>query len=384
MAGLAFYLAALVLLLAVGFFCLGSVMEKAGTLKPIGIAVVVPGKEDQATRRIMQYISSMESMRQVCKVQFLEEEKEAVESLQQGELQAVILFPEQFYQDIYDGKKTILKILYPRDSSLNIRLFQELLYDGVSMVRTSEAGVYAAMDAAREIPCEVGIGETGDLVAYSYGRLILKRGRLFSGILLSAAGDVDYSRYYFTGLFLMILLLIGMCFGNLYKQHSRCLEQKLRIQGVGCIEVSISRILVMWVHLWFTGILIYSVGCICSRISDFQPVFWNGTAVAFLGIPTLSIAVHHHMIYAVAGKSGGPLFLFLTDLLMMLCSGLVIPVAYLPSYVAAVSGILPLTWWYGLCLQIFYGTVTGTRIVWMVLLILVEAGIGTWGLWKKL
>lgn len=383
LSGLLLYLLISIPILVVGVFCLGNLLEKAGALKPIEIAVVVPGEPDKATRLILQYISSMKSMQQACDVQLMEEE-EARGLLQEGKLQAAILFPEQFYENIYYGERTTLTLLYPRNSSLNVKIFQELIYDGVSMVRTAETGVYAAMDAALEVPCEMGIGETGDYVAYSYGSLILKRGRLFSNILLSAAGDVDYIQYYFTGVFLAALLLLGMCLGDLYRGHSRTVEQRLKWYGVGCVRVSLTRILVMWVHLWFLGAFLYGAGCVCSRISDLQPVFWHEENLFWLGLPTLSIAAHHHMIYAMMGRSNrGSLVLFLTDLVMALCSGLIVPVAYLPFPVAVISGGLPLTWWSGLCLQIFYGNVTGMRILGMLLLIVVEAGIGTWILWKK-
>ena len=137
----------MLLLIAGGVLAVSLVMKDAGVFQTAEIGVVIPEDEAQ-TKMVAQFISAMDSVKSVCHFQYLDQ-GEAMESLEEGTLDAVLSLPEQFYEDVDSGKNTPATIYFPENAPLNTRVFGELVTDGVSLLRTAEAGVYAAYDTAQ-------------------------------------------------------------------------------------------------------------------------------------------------------------------------------------------------------------------------------------------
>ena len=51
---------------------------------------------------------------------------------------------------------------------LDTAIFRELLEDGVSMIRTAEAGVFAAMDTGKVYETEMESYEIAEFISYKY------------------------------------------------------------------------------------------------------------------------------------------------------------------------------------------------------------------------
>ena len=152
----------MLLLIAGGSLAVSLVMRDAGVFQTAEIGVVIPEDEAQ-TKMVAQFISAMDSVKSVCHFQYLDQ-GEAMASLEEGTLDAVLSLPEQFYEDVDSGKNTPATIYFPENAPLNTKVFGELVTDGVSLLRTAEAGVYAAYDTAQiyQTECLVNI-KLGDL-----------------------------------------------------------------------------------------------------------------------------------------------------------------------------------------------------------------------------
>jgi len=115
---------------------------------------MVIDEKDENVKLITKVVSAMESVASICEFVYVGEE-EAKELLAADELQAAIILPENFYEDVDSGYNTPVTVYVSENASLNQKVFQELLTDGVSLLRTSEAGVYSMLSVGREYPAEL-------------------------------------------------------------------------------------------------------------------------------------------------------------------------------------------------------------------------------------
>ena len=156
----------MLLLIAGGVLAVSLVMKDAGVFQTAEIGVVIPEDEAQ-TKMVAQFISAMDSVKSVCHFQYLNQDK-AMASLEKGTLDAVLSLPEQFYEDVDSGKNTPATIYFPENAPLNTRVFGELVADGVSLLRTAEAGVYATYDTAQIYQAEISRDQIGDVISELY------------------------------------------------------------------------------------------------------------------------------------------------------------------------------------------------------------------------
>ena len=95
--------------------------------------------------------------------------------------------------------------------------------------------------------------------------------------------------------------------------------------------------------LFFLAFLAYGIGCIVTYYLGISFLFWNMRVLLGLYLFCLLFAVGYHLIYCIAGKSTeGMLVLLALELFIVLASGMLIPVDYLPKFVQQISHWTPL------------------------------------------
>ena len=90
----------------------------------------------------MGVVSELESVKSICDFEYMNKE-ECLDKLNAGKLYAVMEVPEGFVQDIMNGTNTPVKILLPRGTGLESRIFKELTDAGASTLGAGQAGIYA-------------------------------------------------------------------------------------------------------------------------------------------------------------------------------------------------------------------------------------------------
>lgn len=362
--------------LIAGVAAVSHTILQSQAVQKVEVAVVIP-KEEKQVRLVAQYISNMDSVKSICNFRYMDEEN-AWNELENGNIQAIIDFPENFYEDVYVGRNTPADIYFSKQETLNAGVFQGLLTAGVSFLQTSEAGVYASLGVAHEYPTQIPVEEIGDYIAALYAKEIMNRGDVFEKEILSAIGTVDYNQYYFSAGVLLILLMSGLNYGYLYRKRNKALEQKLYIYGLGKWKTSLVKILIMSGILWSIGMIIYLAGC------AFEVLFFDSAVIPGMFLLCISIAVYFHIIYLIAGSSlRGTVFLLLVNLIMILCSGLVIPTAYFPELWGNIGKWMPLNLWSRYHIQMILGELQKVEIGKILGFIALETGIGVAVLWKE-
>ncbi|MFG6363147.1 ABC transporter permease [Schaedlerella sp.] len=333
-------------------------------LQAIDVGVAVPEGEKE-TKAVLRFLSAMESAEAVCNFRYFPE-NEAMEKLYEGEVQAVIVLPESLYEDMYSGEKGRIAVYLPEDPPFRVQVFRELLADGVSLLTTAEAGVLAASDLAGADAIAYGerdeIGfpkmkpyEAANFISYEYIQCALGRDNMFDEYVYSPLGQMDLYQYYFAAAVSVLLLMSGLNYSFLYQGNSRAVEQKLRVMGLGTVKVSLIKILVMANASWLLAAASYLAGCLFSRWGKFDFIWFHGSALLLLIPVSIGAAFYFHAVYSVFGKGmQGAVFLLSVNAVMVLCSGVVIPLAYLPEAVRRVGQYLPLNFLRQYCAEVFF------------------------------
>lgn len=343
----------MLLLIAGGSLAVSLVMRDAGVFQTAEIGVVIPEDEAQ-TKMVAQFISAMDSVKSVCHFQYLDQ-GEAMASLEEGTLDAVLSLPEQFYEDVDSGKNTPATIYFPENALLNTRVFGELVTDGVSLLRTAEAGVYAAYDTAQIYQTEISRDQIGDVISGLYIYEAFDRTSVFQKNVYSSLGKADLYQYYFSAAVLLLLLMMGVNYGYLYQKQSRAVEEKIRIYGIGEGKNALIKVFLMTVPLWLVGILVYAAGCLVSGKLHLSFLWFDREVLPGTLLLAAVIAAYFQLIYTISGESTrGTIVLLAVNVFQIMASGVVIPAAYLPGIFGKIGAFFPLTFWDSYYLKLLF------------------------------
>lgn len=349
----------------------------ARMFRVIDVGVSVP-EEEKETRAVVRFLSAMESVESVCNFRYFPQE-EALEKLYEGEIQAVIVLPESLYEDMYTGQKGGIKVYLPQNPPFRVQVFQELLSDGVSLLETAEAGVLAARDMAAEGFSEMKPNQSAERfsemkpnqsaerlsgmkpyqaaehISYAYIKCAMDRQDIFEKNVYSPLGEMDLYQYYFAAAASLLLLMGGLNYSFLYQGQSRAVEQKLCVLGMGFARISSVKILVMANASWALGTAVYLSGCLFSKIWQMNFLWFHGSVLLWMIPVSFAAAIYFHAVFSVFGKGmQGAVFLLSINALMALCSGIFIPLPYLPDIVGRIGKYLPLNYLHRYFAEIFF------------------------------
>lgn len=360
----------------VAIVCCSVLLMKSSVFETIDVAIVLP-EEQNDSKWALDFLLATESVKSVCDITYFSDKEEAMDKLEDGKVKAVIALNADFYEDIDTGVNTPVSIFVPRHVSLNTSVFIELLDDAVKMLQVSQAGVYSAIDVSKQ-------NKIADDVAVLYLMAILDRGATFDKKIVSATGEVDMYQYYFSSGILILLLFTGINFAHMYRVENESLEQILRIYGVSMLKQSIVKTSIMTVILWIIMLLYYLVGFVISSILKFDFLEINMVAVFGMLLVALTIASFIHLVLSIAGRSEYSYgILIAIDIFMILCSGLVVPLAYYPDFLQKIGSLMPLTMWNELVLRLLFDEVGAGILAVAAVFAFIQFMIGTVILCRK-
>lgn len=318
-----------------------TIQKQSQVLHFIEVGIIVP-EDETMTKMIMQYVSSMDSVQSICHFSYLGEE-DAYEKMKEGEFSAVISFPKEFFSDVDSGKNTPAVLCVPRDSKLHVKLFQELVLDGVEFLQVSEAGVYASLDTADVFKAKMSKHDIGNYIAELYARTVLNRSDIYEKKVVSPLGQSNATQYYLVSGVLGLLLFIGLNCGFLYQKQAKAVEQRLCMYGLDEKILSLVRIVAMTIMLYLMALAVYIGICVVMAVWLDGSIYFQFSFAWGLIFVCAVLASCFHAVYGLAGGYvHGMVFLLVIDLFMVVCCGLILPAAYFGTGVTALGEILPL------------------------------------------
>ena len=382
-------LAAALVVVLVTFLLYGvsTAVQKRADREKITAAMVFPDNDQGKTlRELSEIIQNQKSINNFCNFVYLLEEQ-ALSDLQNGTVQAVIVFGETFLSDVMTGVNSPAVVYLPEDAALDTQEFRELVQDGVSLIGTGEAGIYSGEQLADVLTLRVELSALDDVLTERFAMEALSRGSRFASEYVSAFGEEEPEQYYAASLLSVLLLMMGLLFSGLYGEQDRTVRKCLRRLDIGAVKTGSVRVLFMSLALWITAaaaVLVFSL---------FTGIIGRGTGALpdlllyriFLLYPLcFSLSGFFHFVYGLArGDGSGAMLMLLLDVGMIFLAGCILPAAFLPGPAASAGKVLPMRVWRESAGEILYGTLDGRNLF---LLILIGAVSGAGGMlceaWK--
>lgn len=324
--------------------CVSQVVYHTNVFEPITVAFVVPGEQSEV-QMATRVVGMTDSVKSICDFVYQDEE-EAMEALEEGSLQAAILLGEDFYSDVVYGTNTPIKVVIRKDSVFRTGVFRELLQDGISLADTSEAGIYAVTDTAEIYQMQVSRRDMEYYLTDLYLNTAMAREKIFVTNVLMPLGQLNIWQYYASVGVAILMMFWGLSFGFLYRKQDQVVEQKLKVYGIGTIQTSLVKIMIMTVILWLLELFVLFLLLFVDEWTGVLYMDVHMGNVVLCLIPAFSVAGFLHMIYSLSQqRMHTGMLVVLLGLFMMITSGCLIPAMYLPKVLRVMGACMPLTFW---------------------------------------
>lgn len=369
-------------LLIIGILVISKGIQQEQVLPKVKVAMVV-SEDEKILDSVVQFAASLDSVESICEFCYMEE-TEARKGLETGELQAVIILPVNFYEDIDNGLNTPAEILISDKDEVNSKVFGELLKAAVSYLQTAEAGVYATLDVAKGETVQMKTSQIGNYLAEYYVRTLFDRMDIYEEKVISPLGTIDYSQYMVVTIQLLVLLAAGSNFSVLYQEKEKVVERKLKSYGMNVIVLTMVKVLIMATCLWILWVFTYLGICIASAIFEMEVLWWNSIDLVYVYFVCISIAAFFHLVYELLGKAAqGAILLLFINIAMVLCSGIIVPATYLSKATATLGSYMPVSIWSDYMQNMMFGVVSGEQIGVLILFTGIEVMVGAGTVWKN-
>lgn len=370
-----------VILLAAGLYCVS--FHKSLTNELIRVGLVI-NDSSQGMETAFKHVSAIDTVGRICSFENMEE-KEAEELLEKGELDCVIILPENFYRDINTGINTPATVLFSEKGRLGSYVFREFMEDGVvSMIDSAESGIYAVTEASFTYGMKISREEMEYLLTKAYALEIFGRGSYFDEHIISPFGEIDIVDYYCLSALFLILLLLGLYFGYLYSGGDDLIEKKLIVYGVGSVKISLVRTAIMATVLMLVCYLYSAVGFLLFLAEGKGRWIFILSDLPVLFFICMSIAGFFNLVYSVGRNPYvSRRMLLIMVIILVILSGAVIPLAFLPTAAERVFSLLPGYLWFSCIADVFKGAVRGGSIIPVLLYGIVFIAAGMRAQWKK-
>lgn len=363
-----------ILVAGVIIFC-GKTSLDEGKAQKIKIGYVA--EENMITRLAVGYVSEMESVKSLCKIKKVSLE-DGIRQLEQEELSALIVLPDNVIDEILSGSNTHAKLYLNKSSDIDITglegsiktvttiIFKELAKAGVGMLQTAQAEIYAVSELSTgSIDIQMLYD---DINAYNI-KAVIGRDNFFDEIKLSLTDNNTVAVYYGASLLTIYILLMGLFFGNYCKRSK--MEQLMAAKrlDISYFVQIISRIFAL---IPFIAIVFF-IPFVILELPVFKGIIntkYTLAGIAAVLATILFTSVYTQLLYQLAGKkASAPLLFGALTVFQAYMSGCIIPSVLLPGSVDAIGQILPAAYIKSIITIIFTGnvknitsTVTGIMI----------------------
>ena len=302
---------------------------------PVGL--YLPG-DAETTEFGMKLVEDMHSFRETMDIRRLDSEEEGRRLLDNGDITALILIPENFINSVLEGWNDPVRIIFKGDNTLEEHIINDLLLSSADMLGSAQSAKYSVKILNRELNTDPAAGEEFEGMIDSNNLVyILSRESLFeeksfddlAGLPLTLQLAGSYT----------ILVLSFLCFilTSFYQGKKEAYVIRQRGRGVNRIGIAISE-WISTVFLLYAAFLVIFTGLLIAGI---RPKF---TALLFILPILMAIGAFILLLsYSVRNAVYANLVILVGIILLMYLSGGLIPTNFLPKFLQTMSHWNPVT-----------------------------------------
>lgn len=321
----------MVCLMFIVFGCLAAIRENGR----IQAGVVVP-KDDTMAMALVNTVKNMGELSSLCDFSLMTE-REGREELEQGEISALIVVPEQILQKIYRNDKTSIALYMPEKPTLESAIIREFAEAGTSLVLTAKAGDYTAYQMYQKYRKNGSMRKVAQDMNSQYIQFIVLQETLFGDRQVNDPDQCsDEERMVAAGI-VLVLFLLGIPVTGMRKSNPAILSLQLKRKGIRplfallldeCLiagslfcAVFVGTLALSHIMEWKVSFAVLSGGLLCGCLVN----------AAFL-----------LMLHSLdQGMAGNVLLIFFSAFAQIFLAGGIFPVSVLPQFCVRLGNILP-------------------------------------------
>lgn len=321
----------------------GNVLYGGSVSGRIQAGVVLP-EDDDAARQAVAMLGSMNSVESICDFQDTDE-PEGRRRLEEGEFSVLLIIPRYFIQGIMDGSNHPVTVVLPKKPGIEARIFCELTEAGARTLRTAQAAIYAAGQWCVRSGHPEQISRVETDLNRIYLHYALDREVYFKRRMVSASGNLTTAQHFAVCFLVLFLILGGIPVSGFFRKERRIFYKKLSIMGIGAGWSAASAILALSCLYTASLILLGGAGAVVFPAvrETVQGISVFGAAGIFL--TAMAAAAMVTAVYELCNsRLAGMMVIFWGSIVMMFCSGGILPAAFLPKAVKEIGAFLPGAW----------------------------------------
>ncbi len=293
---------------------------------------------DPSTRLIVDSLIKSDTMKGLIDVRFVDTKQEGLDSLEEGSV-AFIHIPPGLQDSLYYGDQVIINYYGNKERPLENALLLEALVPGIDLVNYSQNAVNELYYSIKPIDQQLASDVFFDTSAY-----LLVQGMAIDDIYaptqeFSPLSDILPVEFYAACLLILFVALAALPIARITEDDKKGdLLQRQLIGGISPAKSFMSK--------WIAGTLLlfiqYAVLCLALLIMTGRFSYFAGNVLMLLGCSLLFCAFASLVMIVIALSSKSAVYVSLTVVLSMAAlGGLIIPSAYMPEALRAVSGYTP-------------------------------------------
>ncbi|MCD7826241.1 MAG: ABC transporter permease [Clostridiaceae bacterium] len=361
------------LLLLGGFFGICyAYSSQTETANVVSVGVVAK-EEEPFVDWIISAVSEMENTKTTMQFQRVTADK-GDRLLQKGELNVVFIIPNDYIRSIINGSNQKITIRFAKgQTTIASSLIREISTAVSSFILDTEAALYSLRNyyTAHNLP---DFQKHELELNLKYLRQIASLDQAVNLCEIDTADSYPTAASYAVSALVLLLFLWGLACSSLLASQSPAFQNQLLLQGIGTGRQILARGISFFSICLANLMLLLTAGAILLHFIGIElddTILENPLFLILFGaylLPVLLTACSFiQLIYEAAGDSvSGSLFLFVSVLVMGLCSGCFYPLSYLPEAVQGFARVLPV---YHACqytLSALYGSPDWSSLLWML------------------
>ena len=306
---------------------------------------IVGNDESKLIGACLNALNSLDSSRYAVKIEKMSEDK-ARERLMNGAISGYIVVPENYTQDIYNGKETHLEYVSTSGASgIGMTLISEIIGVTAKAGIESARAIYGAQSYVKDNCKDKNAFNEGNRLFEKYAALMLTRRELYKVKTIGVSGHPSVITYLICGLMIMFLLLWGVSCSPLFCPSSelscvlstRGLKATGQIVGEGMAYAVLMVLCTMPVFI----ILKAAVGISKIDLGSFASLLSGRFIMAYL-LCAIMLCMMQFFLYEITrGGISAPLLQFLNAVVQGYICGCFYPQSFFPDYLSAVTAHLP-------------------------------------------
>lgn len=271
------------------------------------------------------------------------DEKTAMEKLEEGQLMAVLVIPEDTADGILHGKNKPIQVVFPENSGFEAILLKEVADAASTLLSSSQAGIYSIRDFYNGHDASSHRKDAINRMNLKYINFAATGMNMFDSEEVIATGHIPLMAYYISGALVLFMLLLGMNCYSFIKRMPPDTTKRLSLSGSPLILQGLSEYIAI-VLIMLTAIAVIIIPAILIMNIFGMSLSITGIFALLLIIPVfvlLSAALIYFVSQITVHNMNRIMITFFLSLTMCFISGCFIPSVMLPDSIQLISYFLP-------------------------------------------